>query len=159
MTTTAIVKHRDRVPYGWIAIKFCDVEFLGPLEDELNNKWHDIEFKKYRQNKEKIEECETTKKILDDKIKDFQKQINKPWYRFWYNSEEKEKLEKIRILEDDIMNCEIEIEELNDNNFYEASEKLRLVKNFLTENGFVLHSTSAAGEECITHTDIWHHNP
>ena len=88
MTTTAIVKHRDRVPYGWIAIKFCDVEFLGPLEDELNNKWHDIEFKKYRQNKEKIEECETTKEILEDKIKDFKKQINKPWYRFWYNSEE-----------------------------------------------------------------------
>lgn len=43
MKTTAIVKHRDRVPYGWIAIKFCSVEFLGPLARELDNKWHDIE--------------------------------------------------------------------------------------------------------------------
>ncbi len=159
MTTTAIVKHRDRVPYGWIAIKFCSVEFLGPLARELDNKWHDIEFKKYRQNKVKIEECQKQKQICENKIKDFQKQINRPWYRFWYNAEEKEKLAKIKILENDIMNCDAEIAELEEDNFYDASEKLSMAKKFLTEHGFVLNSTSAAGDECITHTDIWHYNP
>lgn len=57
------------------------------------------------------------------------------------------------------MNCDAEIAELKDDNFYEASEKLSMAKKFLTEHGFVLNSTSAAGDECITHTDIWHYSP
>lgn len=156
MKTTAIVEHRDYVPYGWFAIEFCDVKFLGPNSDELDDQWHKIEYKKYDEKKLLINEREVCKDNLLKQIEKFKEKINRPWYRFWYNSEEKELIKKIEILEEEIAECDAEIEELEDDKFYSATEKVRMAEEFLTEKGFVLHNHSSSGEECVTHKDIWY---
>lgn len=156
MKTTAIVEYRDHVPYGWFAVEFCDVKFLGPNSDELDDMWHKIEYKKYDEKKLLINERKVCKDNLLKQIEKFRSQINKPWYRFWHNSEEREKLAKIRILEKEIMDCDAEIEELEEDRFYSAIEKVAKAEVFLTEQGFILHSSSSSGDECVTHKDIWY---
>ena len=39
--TTAKIEHRDYVPSGWIAIKFCNVHFYGFREKEMQKKCSD----------------------------------------------------------------------------------------------------------------------
>ncbi|MDD6023618.1 MAG: hypothetical protein PUC06_05165, partial [Oscillospiraceae bacterium] len=45
--TTAKITYRDYVPYGWIALKFCRVEFYGYRAKELERKWDGIKNVRY----------------------------------------------------------------------------------------------------------------
>jgi len=157
MKTTAKIKHRDYVPWGWIAIEFCDVEFYGARAKELEKEWHEIEFAKYHEQKPIAENYKTQKYQLEKEIKDIQKQLkeSKKWYRFWYNKDEKNLIHLINEKSTTIKNLEVKIESVESDMFYKASTLLRKVEHFLKNKGFVLTNTTAAGDECVTYTDIW----
>ena len=46
--TTAKVEHRDYVPWNYIALRFCHVNFYGFRAEEMKQKWEDIENKRYQ---------------------------------------------------------------------------------------------------------------
>lgn len=155
--TTAKVEHRDYVPYGWIAIEFCEVEFFGPRAKEMNAKWNAITHARYEEY-ESI--CSQKQERIDEatkEIEDIQKDIksSKPFYRFWYNSDEKIMLAKVKALKAEISVLEEKIEEVKDKRFYGVYEKHRKLERLLDENGFTLTSTSSRGDRCITKVEIW----
>lgn len=158
MKTTAIVEYRDHVLSGWFAVEFCDVKFLGPNAEDLDDKWQKIIYRKYDEKKEKISSLDNCRNNLIEQVRKFRASINKPWYRLWYNSEEKEIIAKICILEKEINEYESEIEELKEDRFYSASEKVQMAEKFLTNCGFVLHASSSSGDCCTTHKDIWYYD-
>lgn len=157
MKTTAKVKHRDYVPWGWIAIEFCDVKFFGERAKELEEKWREIEFSKYRMQRPIVDECELKKSVLQEEIEELRKKlkVSKKWYRPWYTKEEKQFISSINKKTNDIVTLDGEIAVAKDNMFYDASVLRRKAEKFLERNGFVLTSSTAAGNECVTYTDIW----
>ena len=157
MKTTAKVKHRDYVPWGWIAIEFCDVSFYGARAKELEEKWRNIEFSKYHEQKPIVERCELEKSVLQEEIKELQKKLknSKKWYRPWYTKEEKQFICFIDEKNKAIWNLDEKISVAKDNMCYEAATLKRKAEQFLKNNGFVLSNTTAAGNECVTYTDIW----
>lgn len=46
MTTIAKMEYRNYVPYGWIAIEYCNLEFIGYNANELTDKWCEIKYDK-----------------------------------------------------------------------------------------------------------------
>ena len=157
MKTTAKVKHRDYVPWGWIAIEFCDVKFYGVRAKELEEKWRDIEFFKYREQKPIVEECELEKSVIEKEIEELQRSLNtsKKWYRPWYTKEEKQFISSINKKRNAIENLDEQIAMAKDNMFYDAATLRRKAEQFLQNNGFALTNTTAAGDRCVTYTDIW----
>ena len=66
--TTCRIEHRDYVPYGWIAIEFCDVEFMGKNAKQYEREWHDIEFVKLRKREKEIENIDSTLQIIAEEL-------------------------------------------------------------------------------------------
>ena len=157
MKTTAKVKHRDYVPWGWIAIEFCDVSFYGTRAKELEEKWRNVEFFKYHEQKPIVEKCELEKSVIEKEIEELQKKLNtsKKWYRPWYTKEEKQFISSMDEKRKIIITLDEKISVAKDNMFYEAATLKRKAERFLTDNGFVLTNTTATGNECVTYTDIW----
>ena len=157
LKTTAKVEHRDRVPYGWIAIEFCDVDFYGFRAEEMKKKWRDIEHKRYveyntlyEENKAKIQAMENSADAIREVVKE-----SKPFYRFWYNKDEKEMLSKADELLDQADELKKENKKVKKKRFFETYECLRKIEELLQENGFVLTHTASRGEECIVKTEVW----
>lgn len=172
--TTAKVEHRDYVPYGWIAITFCNVEFYGFRAEEMKGKWSDIEMERYKKYAPLYDHNETRIQNLRNQIKAIDKQketlINskpsKPFYRFWYNKSEKARISEIDKLLDELSKqadklttrankLEEENEMLGKKRFFEVYECLTKIETLLQKNGFVLTHTSSRGEECIVKTEVW----
>lgn len=155
--TTARVIYRNYVPYGWIALEFCDVDFSGSNSESLDSMWRKIKYKRYDEAKIKI------KRLQDDIVK-YKEKVNmidqellrtKKWWRFWHTSSEKVLLKQREVLIENIRGAIKNQDSLDENKFYGASELVYKAKKFLKENGFVLSHTSSSGTECITHTDLW----
>lgn len=155
--TTARVKHRDYVPYGWIAIEFCEVEFFGKRARELEEEWNKIKSERYNKYDRVVKALEFKKNKAQKEINELSDSIkkSKPWYRPWYNKTEKEILAKINKLIKDIDGFNDGIKNNGDMRFFAQSEEKRNIENLLERSGFVLTDTTAAGDECVTYTDIW----
>lgn len=155
--TTAQVKHRDYVPWGWIAIEFCDVEFFGERAKELKDKWSDITMARYRKYKELVEELETKKSDLENEHQRLVKELKstRRWYRFWYNEKENQLEKQVYNTYSKIQEIDKDIEKYNDMCFYGSVEKRLKLEKFLQEHGLVLDNSNAVGDECITYIDIW----
>lgn len=172
--TTAKIEHRDHIPYGWIAIKFCHVNFYGFREKEMTKKWEDIKNERYYKYAPLYEQNETKIQNLRNQIAEIYAEIeslmdskpSKPFYRFWYNKAEKEKISDINKLSDELSKqanemtfeankLEKENKEIGDKRFFEVYECHRIIENLLNENGFVLTHTSSEGEKCVTKTEVW----
>lgn len=158
--TTAKVKHRDYVPWGWIAIEFCDVEFFGERAKELDSAWHKITHARYKEYDDIVSSLVANRMVLENNIKKMSEELKalKPWYRPWYNKKEKEIIKKIDSTQSSVFKLNEDIERNESLRFYKASEKRRKLERFLEEKGLVLTNTTAAGDECITYTDIWSDN-
>lgn len=156
MKNTATVKHRDYVPYGWIALEFCSVDFAGPHSEELSSAWRKIEYSKLHETEAKIKELEEHVEMfeLDKKILKTNTP-KKPWYCFWTTKEDKELAKKIDKCDSRIRQLQIQIEKLDKEKFFDVHTLHRKAEKFLEENGFYLHNTSSSGDECVTHTDIY----
>ena len=155
--TTAKVKYRDHVPYGWIAVEFCDIYFYGENADEFKDRWYAIKYEKYHKQKFKIdnlcvskEECETKK---TDMVKDLKQ--SKDWRRFWDNKYERSLKYKIKELNQKIAKINSEIQSTQSDMYYSVFTLIYKAEHFLDDNKFVLKSSSSSGSECIVHTDIW----
>lgn len=157
LKTTAKVKHRDWVPYGWIAIEFCDVDFYGFRAGEMDKKWHDITRKRYDTYDSLYKENETKIQDLHNNTKDIRKQVkeSKPFYRFCYNEVEKEMLFKADNLSKKAYELEKENEQIKGKRFFNVYECHRKIEELLQQNGFVLTHASSTGEECVMETEIW----
>ena len=155
--TTAQVKHRDYVPWGWIAIEFCDVEFFGERAKELKDKWSDITMARYRKYKGLVEELETKKSDLENEHQRLVKELKstRRWYRFWYNEKENQLEKQVYNTYSKIQEIDKDIEKYNDMCFYGSIEKRLKLEKFLQEQGLVLDNSNAVGDECITYIDIW----
>lgn len=155
--TTARVEHREYVPFGWIAVKFCDVDFFGDEAEFFESMWREIEYKKYNQVtleikrvQSRIEECRAEIDTIEHKLKQV-----KRWWRFWKTAEEKELKRKQSMFFQNIQKAKAEKDSLERNMFYKAKELVQKAENFLKENGFILTNVSSNGNECITYTDLW----
>lgn len=156
MKSTATVKHRDHVPYGWIALEFCSVNFAGPRADELGEAWRKIEYSKLHDTEAKIKKLEGRVEAfeLDKKILKTNAH-KKPWYYFWKTKEEKELAQKLDEYDDKIYQLQRQIEKLEKEKFFDSYTLRHKAEKFLEEHGFYLHSTSSSGDECVTHTEIY----
>ena len=156
--TTAKVEHRDYVPDDWIAIEFCNVDFYGFRAKEMEEKWHDIERKVNAKYDSLYEENETKIQSLYNQANAIRKQVkaSKPFYRFWYNKQEKEMLSKANKLLYQAYELEEENEKIREN---EDEDKVyechREIEKILKQHGFVLTSTSSKGKGCVTKIEIW----
>lgn len=146
--TTAKVVYRSHVPFGWIAIPFCRVEFYGPLKKEMEETWKSIENLEIKQYKRSVQERVNKAESIYKQIKS-----NKPFWRFWYNRNEKNMIQQADKLL--IEAARIEDEVLNGQSFGSIYKYRHELENFFQRYGFVLTHTSSAGTECITHTEIW----
>lgn len=155
--TTARAKHRDYVPFGWIPVEFCKVDFFGDEAESFDSMWREIEYKKYNQVapeikrvKSRIAECVAEIDTIERKLEQV-----KRWWRLWKTAEEKELKQKQSMLFHNIQEAKAEEDSLKSDMFYEAKKIVLKAENFLKENGFVLTNASSNGNECITYTDLW----
>ncbi len=155
--TTAKVTHRDYVPYNWIAIEFCDVEFYGFRAEEMKRKWDNIKSKRYYTYNSLYEEQKAKIQNLRDKSEALYEQIklSKPFYRFWYNKKEKEMLSEAYNLSNQADKLEKENKKILDKRLFNVYECHTEIEKLLQQNGFALTFTSSRGDECVTDTEIW----
>ena len=159
-TIIATIKYRDHVPYGWIANEFCELEIMGvkdSIVQSVNKEWDKVRFEKYDKVKEQIATLESQRTVLEQEIikLDNQYKASKKWYRF-ANSNEKLWKSQAAAARNEIENINASIQELDDDKFFSASELKRKAHDLLVKYGFVLINTSSAGDECVTHTEVWH---
>ena len=160
LTVIATLEYRTHIPYGWIATEFCHLNVMGVNDKDtkcIEDAWHDIEFEKCRVVRTQIEVLEAQKRELENEVKDLRDKYkqSKKWYRF-ANKQEKQLLNDAYEKSDKIYKINDEIKKLNDDRFYSSTELYKKACNLLISKGFVLVSKSSAGNECITHTEIWH---
>lgn len=155
--TTARVKYRNHVPYGWIAVEFCDVRFFGDKATELNLKWENIKCEKSRKQQYKIDNLLVFKKNCEIEKANAARDLkqSKDWWRFWNNKYEQGLKCKIKELNQSIKKINLEIQSIQTNKYYDVFTLIHKAEKFLDDNKFVLKSSNAAGSECITYTDIW----
>ena len=155
--TTAKVEHRDYVPWSWIAIEFCDVDFYGFRAREMEIKWREIKNQRYDKYNSIYEENEKIIRNLQNKAKEILKKVeeSKPFYRFWYNKKEKQMLSEANNLSSQAYKIKEKNEEVEKKRFFGTYECHRKIEELLTQNGFVLTSTSSSGNECVTKTEVW----
>lgn len=155
--TTARVKHRDYIPYGWVAIEFCDVDFFGNDAERFDSAWREITYAKYDQIQPEIKRIQKHIAECDEKIGAIEQELNqlRRWWRFWKTPEENELLQKKSLLTQDIIEARERNDFLQKDMFYKAKELVCKAEHFLKENGFILTNTSSDGNECVTHTDLW----
>lgn len=155
--TTAKVEHRDYVPFGWIAVTFCHVDFYGYRAGEMKKKWSDIKHQRFRKYDSLFKENKTKIKNLRSKANAIRSQVekSKPFYRFWYNKEEKEMLSEADELSRQAYELANKNNEVEEKKFFSTYECHKRIEELLEQNGFVLTSTSSSGDECVTDTEIW----
>lgn len=175
--TTCRVKHRDYVPYGYIAIEFCDVKFMGKNSKKYEREWYAIEFKKLRQREKEIEDINEEVKAITKEIEisldsknNIEKEIKKmrkklSFFARLFNSDTEEIKDKKNVLKLLIYSIDCKINKYNElivlkNNldqdkFYSQSEIMVKIERYLIDNGFRIINSSQSGGECKTQTDIW----
>lgn len=160
-TTTATVTHRDSIPYGCISFEFCDVEFCGYRAGDMMQKWINIKQKRFNKYTSIYEENEAKIQNLHNQLNSIHTQkkslINskpaRPFYRFWYNKDEKEKVLEINKLLDKLSKQEKELtkqihelekenKRVRDKRFFDVYECHDEIKILLRQNGFVLTDIS-----------------
>ena len=157
LKTTAKVEHRDYVPWGWIAIEFCNVDFYGFRAKEMEKQWQDIEHQRYfkynslfEENETKIQDLRSKSSAILNKVKE-----SKPFYRFWYNKMEKQMISEANELSSQANKLEEENEEVGKKRFFGTYECHTKIEELLQQYGFVLTSVSSRGNECITKIEVW----
>lgn len=159
-TIIATIKYRNHVPYGWIANEFCELEIMGvkdSIVQAVNKEWDKVRFEKYDKVKEQIAALEAQKVLLNAEADDLDAKYksSKKWYRF-ANATEKAWKNSAAMKRSEIDQIDSKIQALDDDKFFTASELKRKAHDLLVRHGFVLINTSSAGDECVTHTEIWH---
>jgi archaellum component FlaC len=159
-TITATITYRTYIPWGWIAIPFCRVEFMGSdnkLIEQLEDKWHDVEFEKYHEMDNLIKGLKTNIELLSSQIEQLETEYkqSKKWYRF-ANKKERQLKKEIENKQASIFQINGQIKKYDNDRFYDATELRTKATRFLSDNKFVLMNKSSAGDECVTHTEIWH---
>lgn len=175
--TTCKVKHRDYVPYGWIAIEFCEVDFMGKDAKLYENEWHEIKFAKYDKREKEIKEIEEELKSIKKAAEDIAKQeirleyeirnLRKklPIFKRLFKGDTEEIKDKKAELEKIIntKNCKIKNyyvltelkKDLDEDKFYSQSELMRKIERYLKDKGFRIINSSQSGGECKEQIDIW----
>lgn len=165
LKTTAKIEHRDRVPYGWIATKFCDVNFYGFRAEEMETKWANIKREQYIKYAPLYEKNATQIQNLRNQINAIHAQkdslINSNFYPLRY--EELPEVSKLwnelskqaDELTMQVNELEKENKEIGNKRFFGIYECHRRIENFLQQNGFVLTHTSSKGYECVTEIEVW----
>ena len=158
--STAKFKYRDYVPYGWIAIEYCDVEFFGKDADKLSKEWHNIKFAKFDKKeseiiplKVKLKEIREANNYNEETLKSIKD--SKKWYQRKKSVDEKNFLAKIAENNILIQDLTEKIDKLEKDRFYSVSELKRKAKNFLREKGFLMYDYASSGDECVDHTEMW----
>lgn len=157
MSTTAKVEYRDFVPYGYIAIEFCDISFYGDKYYELDNEWQTIKYKKLHEREKQIEDLNKNKVELNNNIKELQDKRNNTKCKFLFFKTQKEKDldDQIWKLSRNIYSIDLKIDKLNHDKFYSAIDLEAKAEIFLEDHGFILDSSTSHGDRCATTTDIW----
>lgn len=175
--TTCRVEHRDYVPYDYIAIEFCEVEFIGKNARQYENEWHNIKFAKCRKREKEIKNIDTTLQIitkelefvlnlqseLKEEIKSLRKKLS--IFRRLFKGDtgeiliKKEKLEQLISTENhriDKYNKLINLKnDLDEDKFYSQYELMRKIERYLENKGFRIINSSQSGGECKEQIDIW----
>lgn len=157
--TTCVVKHRDYVPDGWIAIDFCEIYFSGHRSDDFEEQWRKIEYEKYDAMQEKIKPLELERLELKKQLTDITQQINiikkKRSLFHTYSKEIRQLYTEFEDAELKIKEVKHKIKKLKNNRFYKTRELIVKINDFLEEKGFHIISSSSKGGECSTEKDIW----
>jgi hypothetical protein len=154
-TTVAQITYRLHVPNHYLGVPFCNVTFTGERQAELYCEWAKMEKTKYNDNTYLIEECKKSIEEIKSNIKELKEQIQKPWYRPWYNKKEKMLLQRISHLQNRLSLYKDRRNKLEDECHFNSSEYLERIEEFLQDKGFIPKNQIVKGTECFTHTDIW----
>ncbi len=152
--TTAKVEY---APYGWIACRFCYVNFYGFRAKEMEKKWNNIKDERYNkynslfeENEKRIQDLCSKSSTLLNKVRE-----SKPFYRFWYNKAEKQMLSEANELSSQADELEEKNKKVKDNRFFDAYECHSEIEDLLQQNGFVLTSFSSIGDKYVTKIELW----
>lgn len=151
--TVCELKYRDYIPYGWIAIEFCHLNFMGDSEYTYRNMWDAIAYDKFYKSEEEIKQLREQADVLraeyeslpDDRTF-FQKLIGS---RNTPNCKLKDEIDS------EINAIGEQLAGLGENRFYKSSELVVKAHIFLKEHGFLITNHSVGGDELKTHYEIW----
>lgn len=157
MSTIAKMEYRTHVPWGWIAIEYCNINFTGDNAKNYANKWHSIEFEKFHKNDCAQQALAEHKKEIEADLDDARNAYwaNQKWYRLWRTKEDRELECKIDSLSEKYNEICEEIEKLEKESFYTASQLVDKAHSFLIEYGFKLLSHNTVGSECVNEIEMW----
>ncbi len=130
--TVAKIKYRGWVSMWVIAIPYCNLTFYGVDKEKYEDLWRDIEYKKYNNNEEKRD-------LLEEKLEPKKNQT--VWERIKYF-----------FAKDGIQE---QLDKLNHNSFYSATELYIKAEDFLEKYGFLLKSSSVGGINTTDETYIY----
>ncbi len=122
--TTARVKYRTFVPFGWIAVKFCNVDFFGDETELLNDMWKEVQYEKYNTAKFSVDRIQTSIRLHEVELDKIRQRIKETKRRLliWKTAEEKELKSKEMALVRNIENERAEKDLLENDMFYDAME-------------------------------------
>lgn len=158
--TTCLFKYRTHVPYGWIAVTFCSMDFSGYNSDYYQRKYRDLAYgnkkevgrhmRQFKSDNKHDEESLKQKRTVLENLKNeknpFNPIINTYRWRLWREQQR----EKISDTEKDIKTLENRL----DNELENEDTALKYdCEEFLESNGFVRMSVDE--KECNTYTEMW----
>lgn len=153
------MKYRNHVPYGWIAIEFCNAEFFGDEEEcrRMNSKLNDIVFEKYNANIGKVNAVEDELECLKKEIEQLQREMNENSFFFglFLNSDGRRCSNRLQTCMDRKDQLEVQLKESRSDLFYSTPEKIRRTTNFLISEGFKFQDKVSSGGECRTYEEVW----
>lgn len=138
-TSTAKITYRGYVPYGWIAVKFCRIEFSGNDSDIHTRNYHEIEFSELRKYQPTFEQIESQIHVLQKVITD-----KKRWYHIKKLPEEKE-----------IEELKSKLKVTSDKRFKFHTLLYVEFKNYLKKSGFQQESGYVTGDKCKVENEIY----
>ena len=151
--TVCELKYIDCIPYKYVAVEFCHVNFMGDDAELYSKQWCNIEYDKFYKAEDefqslrnKLNKLYSEHKSLNDDRTFFQKIIKN------YNTPNWKRKAELDI---EINITEKRIIELGRHRFDEASQLVEKTRDFLNNNNFLITSHSANGDRIETHYEIW----
>ena len=149
---TAKLKYRDYVSSGWIAIKFCSLDFMGENKEEYKNMWHKIEYENIDEKEKEIEKLKKEIVLIKkeyDKVNIFWRIISK----FWKNRSKSGIVNKLVKNEREKKK---RLEQLEKNKYKDVFTLKREAWELLEKLNFVQVNQSTEGDGAAITTEIYH---
>lgn len=159
MTTTVLIKYRNHIPWGLIAVKFCSIKFSGKNKDFYEEFFEKAFFEKKTKVEKpyEIKMCELEKKI-EEKTKERYSYYREYGNKTFFNSFSKREYWKrvkdnMHKADEELAFLKKEFEETEKNfkNAFSILQQVCFYEKLLEEKSFYLYQESRDREYGVTY--------